>query len=290
MLSYILLNYNDNETTQKCVDKIKDYTIIEHIIIVDNMSTDDSYYRLKKLQSSKVDVIKTDKNGGYGYGNNFGIRYAKKKYNSELVVISNPDVFIDEYCVVRCVEFITKKEDCSIVSLLMQNLDGSYNYKCVWKLPTYWQYLFFSSLLGSNINFNYDEKNFEKEYFVCDCVAGSWLMAKTNDLINMGLYDENVFLYCEETILAHRAKKLNYKTYVLPKGKFLHMHSVSISKTFKSDITQQRLMWKSRLYVLDTYYRSSRVQKIIGHVFAKYALLERRLINFVRLIKRSVGK
>lgn len=288
MICYIVLNYNDYKTTKNCVNSIKNYSIIDHIVIVDNMSTDNSYIELKKIESPKIDIVKSEKNGGYGYGNNYGIRYAKRKYNPELIVISNPDVFIREQSIIRCSDFFAEKKECSIVSLLMKNIDESSNYKCAWRLPSYWQYLFFTTIIGSKINFNYNVKDFEREYFKCDCIAGSWLMARTDDLFDIGLYDENVFLFCEETILALRAKEKNYNTYILPQENFTHMHSASISKTYKSDLSQQKLMWKSRLYVLENYYSSSLLKKILSQCFAEYALLERRLINTVRLIKRRI--
>lgn len=80
-LSCVILNYNDAETTEKLVMQIADYDVLHQIIVVDNASTDDSLERLRKLesdanasQSGKVRVISADHNGGYGSGNNLGVR------------------------------------------------------------------------------------------------------------------------------------------------------------------------------------------------------------------------
>ncbi|MFR5732279.1 MAG: glycosyltransferase family 2 protein [Clostridium sp.] len=80
-LSCVILNYNDAETTEKLVKQIADYDVLHQIIVVDNASTDDSLERLRKLesdanasQSGKVRVISADHNGGYGSGNNLGVR------------------------------------------------------------------------------------------------------------------------------------------------------------------------------------------------------------------------
>ena len=72
----IILNYNDAETTRKLVQKIREYTAFQYIVVVDNRSNDNSFTVLKELESEKVKVIETDRNGGYGYGNNEGIKYA----------------------------------------------------------------------------------------------------------------------------------------------------------------------------------------------------------------------
>ena len=57
----IILNYNDFTTTKEMIEQIKDYKILNHIIIVDNCSTDDSYNILKKEEKNNIEVIKTRK-------------------------------------------------------------------------------------------------------------------------------------------------------------------------------------------------------------------------------------
>ena len=78
MITVVALNYNDYQTMISYIDSIVDYSNINYIVVVDNLSTDDSYDKLKSYygRSQKVVVISTAYNGGYGYGNNFGIRYA----------------------------------------------------------------------------------------------------------------------------------------------------------------------------------------------------------------------
>ncbi len=66
----VILNYNDSETTVKLLDMIKEYKILESIVVVDNNSTDNSYEVLKKFENNKIKVIKSKINKGYGYGNN----------------------------------------------------------------------------------------------------------------------------------------------------------------------------------------------------------------------------
>jgi len=288
MLCYVILNYNDSNTTINYLKSIRNFSIIDHIVVVDNKSTDNSFQEINRYRTEKIDVITTEKNGGYGYGNNYGIKYAKEKYNPDYVIISNPDVSIEETSINDCLRFMEEHKDASIVSMLMQNTDGSFNYKCTWKIPTYFEYLMFSTLLGAKINYNYKPELFDQEYFQCDCVAGSWLMVRTNDFIKMGMYDERVFLYCEEMIIGLRARKNGMKTYILPNSSFIHMHSVSISKTIKSDMAQQKIMWKSRKYVLDNYYPHSFGKKILTKIICNYALVERRVIQFVRALKRGL--
>ena len=98
-LSCVILNYNDAETTEKLVKQIADYNVLHQIIVVDNASTDDSLERLKKLeadQPGRLHVLSADHNGGYGSGNNLGVRYAAGQGGATHVLIANPDVVFSE--------------------------------------------------------------------------------------------------------------------------------------------------------------------------------------------------
>ena len=94
----IVVNYNDVEDTLNYVKKISKYEIINRIIVVDNLSTtNDALKKLQTLESEKVSVIESDKNGGYSYGNNFGLKYLDKQNEKyDYIVISNPDIDIEE--------------------------------------------------------------------------------------------------------------------------------------------------------------------------------------------------
>ena len=78
----IVVNFNCEDETKAYVEKISKYNIINRIIVVDNMSTTigafDELKKLEKIDTKKIIVIQTEKNGGYSYGNNFGVKYLLK--------------------------------------------------------------------------------------------------------------------------------------------------------------------------------------------------------------------
>ena len=79
MVDVLILNYNDAKTTLEYVEKVKNYKNIRKILVVDNCSTDDSTQMFQKNVSDKLEVISSGRNGGYGAGNNYGIRYLADK-------------------------------------------------------------------------------------------------------------------------------------------------------------------------------------------------------------------
>ena len=106
----IVLNYNDSKNTVNFVNKVVKYDILEKIIVVDNLSSkENEFEELKSLECEKVDVIRTDKNGGYAYGNNYGLKYIDEKYDDiEYVIISNPDVGIKEEDIITAIKHLEK--------------------------------------------------------------------------------------------------------------------------------------------------------------------------------------
>ena len=95
-IGVVILNYNDSETSIKLISSLEKYDIVNRIVIVDNCSTDDSFTILSQNTSSKVEVVKSARNGGYGYGNNYGIRYLNETVHPSHILIANPDVEIAE--------------------------------------------------------------------------------------------------------------------------------------------------------------------------------------------------
>lgn len=65
MVDLVVLNYNDAITVKEYLNKVIQYKSVNHIVVVDNSSSDNSYIQLKQLQSDKVHVIQTMENGGY---------------------------------------------------------------------------------------------------------------------------------------------------------------------------------------------------------------------------------
>jgi hypothetical protein len=75
----IIVNYNGSNDTIECVESLLDQFVPTHkIIIVDNYSPNNDYEILKEkfASSPSIVVLKSLKNGGFAYGNNFGIKYA----------------------------------------------------------------------------------------------------------------------------------------------------------------------------------------------------------------------
>ena len=253
----VVVNYNDFSTCEAFVENNGNNNSIEKIIFVDNNSSDDSYNKLIKNYNDnpKIDVIKCSKNGGYGYGNNFGIRYCFEKYKPSHIIISNPDVKFNDCTVYSLCDSLDSSKDNLIAAPLMKQKDGSIG-NLPWSIPSKVQYIFLSSIVFSNNSFRNKISDFDNKdaFNYVDCVSGAFLMVKAFPFLKDGLYDENVFLYCEETLIGIKYKKEGYKTVFLVDVDYYHLGSESINKTFNSEISKLKITLKSRYYVLRHYY------------------------------------
>lgn len=74
----VILNYNTWQLSANLALKMSSFQCVDQVYVVDNMSSDDSFDRLKQYSNDKIHVFQTDKNGGYSYGNNYGVNLCKE--------------------------------------------------------------------------------------------------------------------------------------------------------------------------------------------------------------------
>lgn len=276
MIDAIILNYNDYKTTIGLINEINGFDVIDHIIIVDNCSTNESYSKLKKLSSKKILVIKTDKNGGYGYGNNYGMRFSYKTNNPDYYLICNPDVHFSNKTIKNSIDFLLKNDDYGIVAPTVLNKDNKKEKMRAWKIPNAFEYALSFGMIISHIYHPniYDYSEYEnKEFIKVEVVPGSLLIVKAKAIKESKYYDENVFLFAEEMILGIRMKNANYKTALLLNDYYVHEHSVSINKNVNR-INKRILMNRSKYYALTHYLNSNIFNKLIAKILGTLSLFE----------------
>ncbi len=253
-LAVILLNYKDADTVINYAKVIEKYSYIDKIIVVDNQSPDDSFKRLKKLSSNKVDVVRASQNKGYAAGNNFGIKYLIKKYgNFNYIAISNSDVEVSEPTFKKCVNFLSENDDVAICAPRMYDINKEPTYYSAWKFRTlFMDSVFISSALSSMIyknelhKYNHDYIDNHKFIYV-DCVMGSFFIIKGDIFKKVNYFDENTFLYEEEDILGKKIQALGYKTVMLNTCHYVHYVSITINKSLNTK-AKNKILYKSMRY------------------------------------------
>jgi N-acetylglucosaminyl-diphospho-decaprenol L-rhamnosyltransferase len=278
----VILNYNDSESTIRLINSIKDYEELDFLIVVDNKSTDDSFETLSKYSNEKIKVLTTNRNGGYGYGNNYGIKYAYNNLNATHILISNPDVEFSNRCVRAMKTAFIEHDECSIVAPAVYNKGKV----VAWKIPSlFWDIGYatfvFRKLFKSKKEYPKNYFNNKKSCYV-DVVSGSLLMVDAKVMMEYGMYDEEMFLYNEEKVLATKMKKSGYKSLLLLNESFIHHHSVSVRKSIKSSVKLKKIGNESELIYLKKYRNLRGVRLVLTKLYFKYALAEMFIISLLR--------
>ncbi len=266
----VILNYKDAETVWKLVKQIESYSCLDGIIIVDNHSPDDSWEQLEKLTSSKISLIQAEKNGGYGAGNNLGVRYTVQEKGATHVIIANPDVSFSESCVWGLKKIFVKYPDVGAAAARME--DKTYK-----KFQNGWRHYGFVGqllrmgpvsrrLLGWCLAYPpFYFKN--KKAVLVDEVHGSMIMVDGKAFLDCGGYDEGIFLYQEESVLGDRLKKAGCSTVLLLTESYLHSHSATISKSYEDELQRQKLRETSLLYYMKNYLHIGPIREKIAKLW-----------------------
>lgn len=266
-VSIIVLNYNDYKETQKCIDKLIEFGVEERIVIVDNKSTNESFEILKKIyyNNKDIDVIRTEKNGGYSYGNNYGMKFSIKKYpNVQYFCIMNPDVLImNKNIFDNLVSKIEKNDTISAISPVMLP-NGKYNSKSIcWDIPTektiYYNHIMFLKNQERKQVIKVDENYLAK----VEVIPGSFFVIKRKDIEEIGWLDENSFLYNEENILANKLRLANKSVALSMDDYYCHNHKKSDEKIgLKKKLKINKIGYNSRKYLCEKFHSKKALKKL----------------------------
>lgn len=281
----VILNYNDYNNTMKLASKLKSYEVIHKIIIVDNNSTDNSFYLLKEnfSNSQKIEVISSGKNGGYAFGNNIGIKYALSKYSVNGFLILNPDIEVQEMTISSIVKFVKQNSVFKIGIVGAKNNVGV----SAWKLPSFWSYVILSSplltrIFGDPLIYNNNEIDQIQGFTKVDVLPGSFFFITSESIQDVGFFDEGTFLYCEESILAYKLRKKGYSNYLLTNVSFTHLESGS-TRSLKF-IKRYIMLQRSRKYFLTKYLNVNILGILLFWLVTSLGLFEFLMLSNLKAI------
>ena len=286
--SCVILNYNDAATVVRLVRHIHGYKCIDHILVVDNCSTDGSWEYLNTvLEINKVICLRTEHNGGYGYGNNFGVRYSFQVLGEKFVLIINPDVEFTEDCLEACLKELQSGGDAAIVSPLQLDCAGEPVRQFAWDLGWGLRHLLSCEFFLRRTLFPLPRAkvDMESERTYVDCVPGSFLLVDAEKFLLSGGYHQAMFLYWEETLLGYRTKRLGWKTVLIPQQKYYHRHSVSIQKNIPQAVSQRRLQHNSLMVCLKEVWGYGKIRLRLARLFLDWCLLEDKVVTMFKTMR-----
>ena len=271
-----ILNYNDANHVISLINKISHYRLIDNILIIDNCSTDSSYSCLKKkyLNKNNIKVIRTKKNLGYGGGNNFGVNFAYYKLKSDYILLANTDISFTENVVNQLVNNIKDKN--VAISAPTQRVNGQVIRDRAWKIPSKFEYILAGTKIANLFSLDslYPDYYFSASKSFVDCVPGAMLLIDPIKFLDVGGFDERMFLYCEETTIGFKLKQDNYKTLLLNDVYYDHLQSASIDKSIPNAVKKRKYLFTNRLIFLRDYLKVNYIylylaKNLYNHILKK---------------------
>ena len=251
LVSIIILNYNAGDLLLNCVDSVFKSTYPNfEVIIVDNLSTDNSHIRCKE-KFEKIQLIENKKNLGYCEGNNVGIKSA----NGEFILILNPDTIVEPDWLNELFRAYHKHGEA-----LYQPKHLSLKEK--------------SSIMstGNMMNvfgFGYAREKGEKDVNQHNAIeqigyaSGTCLFVPSSIFKNVGLLDPFIFLYHDDLDFGWRAAQLGIKSYYVPSSVIYHAESYLLRWNAKKFFWLER----NRKYCLLTHYSKETYAKMRSSLF-----------------------
>ncbi len=259
----IIVNYNDFTSTEKLINNIKDYRVIDKIVVVDNHSSDDSPQKLKKLKLPKLKVIINEENKGYSYAINTGAKYLIAEYKECNIIISNADVIIEkEEDIETLIKLLHRKNVGIVAPTILER--GTKNRG--WKNPTPKQEIILNIAYIHRFfrkkYLYYDDDYYQGDFSIVDVLSGCFFLIQSKTLQAVNYLDDHVFLYYEENILAKKLQVKKKINLISNKVTIIHNHSVTIDKSLKR-IKKYKAQKKSQYYFEVEYNNASLLERML---------------------------
>lgn len=254
-IAAILLNYNSSADCRKCVASLRQQEGVElEIVIVDNCSRPEEADAARSLAREQgCTFIAADANRGYNAGNNVGLRHAAG-LGCEYALIANPDMEFPQIGYVASLAAeMQQRPDVAVVGSDIMTPEGIHqnprNYaECGWTDSFDW----LTAILkrGRDTGDIPDWIENPGESHDCRGLNGCCFLIRMDFAKRIGFFDERVFLYGEEPILAHQVAVSGLKMRYLASVKAVHNHRKSKEPASAFCLKH----WKhSRIHYVKTY-------------------------------------
>ncbi len=222
-VSIIIVNWNARAYLRDCLASIQEHVRLPaEIILVDNASSDGSVEMVRR-EFPQVRLFTNPVNRGFAAANNQGLAAARGHY----FLLLNPDTVILDDCVARTVEYADANPDIGVLGCQVLESETRVQRTC-FRDPSLLHLLLdgmgLSRLFPSSALFN--RQQFGGWRRDCprdvDVVSGMYMLVRASAAREVGLMDEDFFVYAEEADWCRRFRRTGWRCVFAPVGRILH--------------------------------------------------------------------
>ena len=274
-LSIIIPNWNDGRSLEQCLRSIYGGTgeISFEVFVVDNNSSDGSVDTVR-AEFPQVNLIRNKKNLGFSKANNQAIR----KSNGRYILLLNSDTLVLKGALPSMVKFMDTHSEAGTAGCKLLNPDGTLQRSCLGSFPTleteFYNYFYlsqwfpYSRIFGK---FLMKWMNYEEVCEIDHCL-GACIIVRRNTIADVGLMDEQFFMYFEETDWLYRMKKKGWKIYYIPGAKVVHLGGRSTQGLRDRDKIVMGQSYRNKLLFFRKHYGLATTMLLEGLILARYGL------------------
>ncbi len=253
-ISVIIVNYNVKHYLAQCLFSLKRALkcIDAEVIVVDNDSKDGSVTYLKQVHPW-VRYVEAGSNLGFSKANNLAIRESR----GDCVLLLNPDTVVGEHVIIDALRFMDAHPKAGGVGVRMLNADGSDALESRRGVPTpsaaFWKMTGLCRRYPRSRRF----ARYYMGWLPWDCPAqieimsGAFCLVRKRALNEVGLLDEDFFMYGEDIDLSYRILQGGWENWYLPL-RILHYKGESTQKTSFRYVT---VFYKAMLIFVRKHFR-----------------------------------
>lgn len=255
---FVVLVYRNHKDLIDFLDSTKTVEVSNRTIIVNAFYDEISRETIEGIADQYKCVFLNIPNKGYSYGNNFGIKYAEEHFDYKYIIISNPDIIINNFPI------DLSKLQGDIIAPKTIAASGKNQNPMIVKENLISEKLIYEGfkhnnklLLFCGITINKIIREFAirllggKEMSIF-AAHGSFLLLskKAISVLEAAPYDEKMFLFAEESVLAIKAKKYGLVTMYTPSICVNHKEDGSMKL---GDFSINHELRISNIYYYETY-------------------------------------
>jgi len=209
-ISIVIVSYNVRTFLTECIDSVlKSIQGLDgEIIVVDNCSKDDTVAYLREYYPQVLLHVNKE-NVGFARANNQAIRQSQSDY----VLLLNPDTVVYENTIKETISFMDNHPNAGGAGVCMLNRNGQPAPESRRSIPTPWVALL--KMLGFSKKYYMSHLPWDQPSQI-EVISGAYFMLRRKALDQIGLLDEDYFMYGEDIDLSYRLLKGGWQNWYLP--------------------------------------------------------------------------
>jgi len=235
-LSVVIVNYNVCYFLEQTLLSVRQAAAAlgepVEVFVVDNNSADASV-AMVRARFPEVILLENKDNPGFSRANNQALRLATGQYQ----LLLNPDTLVEETTFRRCCDFMDAHPRCGGLGVLMLDGQGRFLPESKRGLPTpavaFYKIFGLASLFPRSRTFGRYHLGFlaENEAHEIAVLSGAFMLLRQAALAEVGLLDEDYFMYGEDIDLSYRLTQGGWQNWYFPGTRILHYKGESTKRT-----------------------------------------------------------